>query len=50
MSKETIFSPIKSGNSVVLPFYPGCMYAAYQADDNILVSFNLTFIKIYQTD
>ena len=43
MSKETILSPIKSGNSIVLPFYPGCMYAAYQSGDNIQVSFQFNF-------
>ena len=48
MSKETIPPPVKSGSSVVLPFYPGCLYVAYQADDNNPVSFQLNCIKTNQ--
>ena len=50
MSKETIPPPVKSGSSVVLPFYPGCLYVAYQADDNNPVSFQLNCIKTNQAN
>ena len=50
MSKVTISPPAKSGSNIVLPYYPGCLYVAYQADDNNPVSFQLNCIKTDQTN
>ena len=41
MAKEPIPPPAHSGNNVVLPYYPGCLYVAYQAEDGKSVSFQI---------
>ena len=38
---EPIPPPAHSGNNVVLPYYPGCLYVAYQAEDGKSVSFQI---------
>ena len=43
MSKVSISPPVKSGKTVVLPYYPGCLYVAYQAEDNNPVSLQSKF-------
>ena len=50
MSKETIPPPIQASVSVVLPYYPGCMYVSYQSDDNNPVSFQSNCIKTNKTN
>ena len=41
MAKEPIPPPAYSANNVVLPYYPGCLYVAYQAEDDKSVSFQI---------
>ena len=41
-SKAPICSPVSSGQSVNLPFFPGHLYAAYQAEDDYQVDLHFS--------
>ena len=32
LSTEAVYSPVDTGSKVTVPFYPGCLYAAYKGE------------------
>ena len=53
MSKDTIFAPELHGESIGLPFYPGCRYAAIPGDSinnvrNLFINDAELIFSIYQ--
>ena len=47
LSKETVYSPVDTGDKVALPFYPGCLYGAYRGKEDQEVGIHFIDENIY---